>query len=595
MNLANSGLFTRGLLVRLIISGVLLMLFALTSFVMIHYQTNIAKTDGLRINAAGKQRMLLEQSIMLSYRLATSSDTAFIKSSQLALQRVISQLSVTQYSLTIGDQRLEASEIPTGLEQAYFQNQHAIEQQLSQYLVQIKKISEQDLQQIPLMIAQVDQLDRQVNPLLLNLLDLAVSHYERVSEHHSDRIWLASALWLSGSILLLVLIYWLFLRPHLQHYQDTMNLRHVLLENTQDMILICDRRGTVIDANQQALVQLNLDSEDNPSLSQIGLTSPVSLSFKYPNLTRYPVIRQALKTRDNPDCEVEVSVSHLPVHNGHYFAVVVRDISESVLHQKALLQQREAALRAQEEAEKANAAKSEFLAAMSHELRTPLNAVLGFAQLLQLDETLTHEHQDYVHEIVQSGHHLLRLINDVLDLARIESASLELEITPLACDELIRHCLKMLAPQAAQQQIKLMGAYAGLPMVAADSLRLKQVLINLISNAIKYNRRQGSVTVQGMVEADYLTIVIEDTGVGIAPEVGDQIFTAFSRHGHEMSNIEGTGIGLNICYQLMKLMQGEIGYHSELGVGSRFWIRLPLVTPNGTNQTIVDRPSVVIV
>lgn len=274
--------------------------------------------------------------------------------------------------------------------------------------------------------------------------------------------------------------------------------------------------------------------------------------------------------KDGTIFPVELSVSAMEIEQSRHFAGILRDISQRKQHEREIIA-------ARDEAEHANKAKSEFLSSMSHELRTPMNAILGFGQLLEIEAGLNEDQADYVDEMLKAGRHLLELINEVLDLAKIESGNINLSLESLSCTELVAECLALVKPIAQVRGITIKDALAGDYVIRADRTRLKQVLLNLLSNAIKYNRPQGEVSVQVSVHQGLVRFAVSDTGYGIPAARQQEVFQPFSRLGAEESDIEGTGIGLTISRRLMKMMGGVIGMESEEGRGSVFWIELPEV------------------
>ena len=261
-------------------------------------------------------------------------------------------------------------------------------------------------------------------------------------------------------------------------------------------------------------------------------------------------------------------------------AAMALDITEKKHNELALI-------KSKEEAEKANQAKSDFLSSMSHELRTPLNAILGFTQLLKYEKELTEKQQSHISEIGKAGNLLLELVNQILDLARIEKGHLQLSMEQVSLSDIFKECHSMVSPLTEQNNLSLDFTPATNSYVIADYTRLKQVMLNLLSNAIKYNVTNGSVSLKiKQKDNGIVRICIIDTGKGISEQLLPDVFQAFNRL-NAASNIEGTGIGLSISKQLVEMMNGTIGVTSKINQGSEFWIELS----GGLETTAAIKPD----
>ena len=234
------------------------------------------------------------------------------------------------------------------------------------------------------------------------------------------------------------------------------------------------------------------------------------------------------------------------------------------------------------QAQAASEAKGRLLSGISHELRTPLNAILGFAQLMRMDcdDESQSEAAEYLDEILLASRHLNQLLGEILEWSSLQNEPAQLELQAVDVYDLMRECAELVSLEVQQRGLHLQLQLPDEPLqVLAEPRRLRQVLLNLLSNAMKYNVPNGHISLRTETSPGHVRLLVEDTGLGIEPAQQAQVFEPFQRLGRENSMIQGTGIGLSLCLEFARLMNGQLGLHSEPGVGSRFWIELPRLAP----------------
>lgn len=367
---------------------------------------------------------------------------------------------------------------------------------------------------------------------------------------------------------------------------ELLNRYHLILDAAGDGVYGLDMNGYTTFVNPAAQKMLGYTEKELVGKSQHALIHhstaegrpypvekcPIYATFKDGEI--HHVNDEVLWKKDGTQFPVEYFTT--PIREGGRLVgavVTFRDITDRKQAEQELIQ-------ARDEAERANQAKSKFLSQMSHELRTPLNAILGFSQLIDTNpkEPLTHAQQMGVGEILKAGRHLLDLINEILDLARIETGNLSLSIEDINLNDLVEELLTLTLPLAQNKNVELYSyvALEGELYVRADRVRLKQVLLNLISNAIKYNKVNGSVKLDARENSDgMIEISVSDTGQGISEDNLPNLFQPFNRLGSEHSAVEGTGIGLTITKQLIECMDGSVRVESKSKDGSVFTITVP--------------------
>ncbi|WP_394757192.1 ATP-binding protein [Rhodoferax sp.] len=360
-----------------------------------------------------------------------------------------------------------------------------------------------------------------------------------------------------------------------------------LIEASLDPLVTISAQGKITDVNEASVQATGVPREQliGTDFSNY-FTEPEQARIGYQKVFSEGLVRDyplAIRQTTGRIMDVLYNAAVYTDLKGQVLGVLAaaRDITErkrldQVLHEKSAELERATAA-----AEKANLGKSDFLSSMSHELRTPLNAILGFAQLIESDSPApTPNQKRSLDQILNAGWYLLELINEILDLAQIESGKTTLSLEPVSLVEVMSECRAMVGPQASKRGVDMtLAPLDSTYFIEADRTRMKQVLINLLSNAIKYNQPGGAVIMAGaLVAPDSIRISIQDTGVGLTPEQLTQLFQPFNRLGRESGLEEGTGIGLVVTKRLVELMGGTIGVDSAVGVGSVFWIDFKLTT-----------------
>ena len=368
-----------------------------------------------------------------------------------------------------------------------------------------------------------------------------------------------------------------------QRLRDQHFYTRSLIESNIDALITTDPAGIITDVNKQmeALTDCTRDELIGAPFRSC-FTDPeraeaaIKLVLSQKKLTDYELTARA---RDGKETVVSYNATTFYDRERRLQGVfaAARDVTERKRLDQVLQEKNVELESARSVAEIASLAKSDFLSSMSHELRSPLNAILGFAQLIESDSPPpTSSQKESIAQILGAGWHLLRLINEILDLAKVESGQVPLSCEPVSLSEVLLECQSMIEPQAQQRGIRMTFPNFVLPyFVIADRTRVKQVLINLLSNAIKYNAKQGALEVScAQREFGRVRVSIRDTGAGLSPEQVAQLFQAFNRLGQEAGGEEGTGIGLVVAKRLVELMGGCIGADSTVGVGSLFWFEL---------------------
>jgi PAS domain S-box-containing protein len=382
-----------------------------------------------------------------------------------------------------------------------------------------------------------------------------------------------------------------------QRLRDQQFYTRSLIESNIDALMTTDPAGIITDVNKQMEALTGCTRDEligapfknyftDPDRAEEGIRRVLGGS----KVTDYELTARA---RDGKETVVSYNATTFHDRDRKLQGVfaAARDVTERKRFERTLQENNVELERARAAAEKANLAKSDFLSSMSHELRSPLNAILGFAQLISSDSPPpTPSQASSIDQILHAGWYLLDLINEILDLAQIESGKLALSREPTSLTEVMLECQAMIEPQGQKRGITMTFPRSGTPyFVDADRTRLKQVLINLLSNAIKYNQANGTVVVDYTMRGPgRIRVSVRDSGAGLTPDMLLQLFQPFNRLGQERSAEEGTGIGLVMSKRLVELMGGMIGVESTVGSGSVFWFEL---NSTDESQLVGDTPA----
>lgn len=419
--------------------------------------------------------------------------------------------------------------------------------------------------------------------VFLTLMDDIVASYEIELQNYVSQLKVLS--WIGAGFILIIM----FINGRFVVYKSIKQVDEQFIEiknhkEFQETILSCSLDGIVSINTLGCITLINKTAEKFFLLKaedylgkRITSIMPEFPFYRLADLNADYAIEIEGRKKGGLLFPILINISKIETGNRQGWVIFIKDLSVRKKIELELTHAKQKIIDAVE----ANNAKSQFLANISHELKTPLNSIIGFTQLLQTDQQspLIPEHAEYLDYIHQAGTHLLTLINEILDLAKLEKGQLSLSLETVNISEVMKEVLILIYTLASKKHINIVNQFAATPAyyIVADRIRLKQVLLNLLSNAIKYNNDYGTINIE--IAADnqaFLKISVSDTGRGISEDKISQLFDPFNRLGAENSEIEGTGIGLTITKSLVEDMNGKIGVFSEEHQGSTFWVELPL-------------------
>jgi signal transduction histidine kinase len=569
---------------------VLLALIAVVAYLLVAGETADERTSAAEINLAGKRRMLSQRIGLLSSQYLHEQKAEDLQELKLALR----QMAAHHDTLRRGDPARGIHPPRTPALRDSYTGSGGVDAAMQTFLALGEAVVQQagagqDFRESARHLTRMSQGE------FLGVLDRLVGQYQAESEKRTDMLRLLQWSALMVALGLLTFSALGVLKPLIAQVRRTLEEQQAsekaLRQSELKQQNVKQRLVDAIEALDDAFALF--DADDRLALYNLRFTEAfplrgeiIAIGMPFSEFVRaiaaqqfYDVASERLDEWVSQRMAVHQRAegsTEIPLSGGRWLRATERRTREggTVVIWSDVSHLKQALIAAAQ----ASHAKSEFMARMSHELRTPLNAILGFAQVLDqgLEAPLTTRQMECVSHILHGGRHLLGLINEILDLSAIEAGRLNIDMENLPLASLLKECLALISPLALDRQVTLSSDEAGRLCVQGDRQRLKQALLNLLSNGIKYNRVGGRLTLSITQDERLVRLTIVDTGHGIPPELARRVFQPFDRLG--ASNVEGTGIGLSITKKLVDLMGGRIGFDSTVGVGTAFWVELNKAT-----------------
>lgn len=571
----------RSMTTNYVVVLVVLAIIAFGNFYIMRASIQGEQTTAAVINVSGRQRMLLQRSAMFAQRLLVERDDA----SRLAFLNTIKLMQRSHDGLIKGDEELGLPGITSpGVRAVFFDSPVNLDRRVKKFIVEASAFASDPVEELTFNNPHLIYIQERAASDLLDSFDMLVRKYQSESEGVIKWIATLTALLFAISLAVLIFMGFAVFRPivhrigiEMENISGAQAKISAVVGSMMDGLVTFDEIGSVETVNKAALAIFGHSEEEIVGQSVNKFIPKLLKNGRVDADAASGFMREtSAKRSDGFEFPLEFSLSEVLVADRRLYVATVRDISERKrIEQEIILKN--------QELEQANKLKSEFLANMSHELRTPLNSIIGFSEVLKDGVTgkLNAEQEEYATDIFESGHHLLSLVNDILDLAKIEAGRMTLMPEVVDVGGVIEKSVSMLKEKALDKGLKIsMKIEEGIEGIVLDGRKFKQIIYNLLSNAVKFTDSGGSVSIEAsMVKIDskeFFEVVVSDNGIGIAPDELDKLFTPFVQLDASMSRrYEGTGLGLAMVKRLMGLHNGTVRVESETAKGTSFTIRFP--------------------